>query len=148
MYCHYEQLAVDGPLQLLARVQDRCAQAKVIGHVNARFGEPVEIPPAHGEMELATFSLSSPLSARIEGVLFKPPQLQLTAWDHGAASPTTYRFVPGTAGDAHVLAVPASLGYSRSFMPPTIRQLQFTGGGWSKGQGAVRVTFLAVPMDR
>ena len=72
-----------------------------------------------------------------EGVLLKPPQLELTAWDERTGKPTTYRFISGTAGDAHVLAVPGSLGYSNEFAPPTVVQLKVTGGGWSPGQGSV-----------
>lgn len=147
MYCHYGQVGVSGRWQVLAREPDRCGVAKVIGRASARFGQPIAVPPARGEMELATFSLSSPLSARVEGVLLKPPQLQLKAWSAGSSSPATYRFIPGTAGDAHVLAVPASLSYSRHFAPPTVLQLQFAGGGWAPGHGAVKVTFLAVPMS-
>jgi hypothetical protein len=148
MYCHYEQLGVSGQSQVLARVSDRCGQARVIGVARATFGQPIPVPPARGEMEVATFSVSSPLWARAEGVLLKPPQLQMTTWAEGTTKPTTYRFISGTAGDAHVLAAPASLGYSRQFAPPTLVRLQVTGGGWTRGQGAVRVTFLAVPMSQ
>ena len=148
MYCHYVQVGVSGQWQVLARVPDRCGQARVIGVAKATFGQPVPVPAAKGEMEVATFSLSSPLWARAEGVLLKPPQLQLTTWAQGASKPTTYRFISGTAGDAHVLAVPASLGYSQGFAPPTVVQLQLRGGGWTLGQGAVRVTFFAVPINR
>ena len=148
MYCHYEQVGVSEQWQVLARVPDRCGQARVIGVAKATFGQPFAVPAAKGELEVATFSLSSPLWARAEGVLLKPPQLEVTAWAQGTGKPTTYRFISGTAGDAHVLAVPASLGYSQEFAPPTVVQLQVTGGGWSPGQGAVRVTFFAVPMSR
>jgi len=148
IYCHYEQVGISRKWQVLARVPDRCGQARVIGVAKATFGQPIPVPTAKGEMEVATFSLSSPLWARAEGVLLKPPPLQVTTWAEGVAEPTTYRFISGTAGDAHVLAVPASLSYSRQFAPPAVLQLQFTGGGWASGQGAVRVTFLAVPMSR
>jgi hypothetical protein len=148
MYCHYVQFGVSEQWQVLARVPDRCRQARVLGVAKATFGQPVPVPAADGEMEVATFSLSSPLWARAEGVLLKPPQLQVTTWAQGASEPTTYRFISGTAGDAHVVAVPASLGYSQGFAPPTVLQLEFRGGGWALGQGAVRVTFFAVPMSR
>ena len=148
MYCHYEQVGVSEQWQVLARVPDRCGQARVIGVAKATFGQPFAVPAAKGEMEVATFSLSSPLWARAEGALLKPPQLQVATSAQGTGKPTTYRFISGTAGDAHVLAVPASLGYSHEFAPPTVVRLQVTGGGWSLGQGAVRVTFFAVPMSQ
>jgi hypothetical protein len=148
MYCHYAQVGVSEQWQVLARVPDRCGRGSVIGVAKATFGQPFAVPPANGEMEVATFSLSSPLWARAEGALLKPPQLHVTAWDQGTGKATTYRFIPGTEGDAHVLAAPASLGYSHEFAPPTVARLELTGGGWAMGQGSVRVTFFAVPMSR
>ncbi len=148
MLCHYEQVGVSEQWQVLARVTDRCGQARVIGVAKAHFGQPVAVPSAKGEMELATFSLSSPLWARADGLLLKPPQLQVKIWAEGTGEPTTYRFISGTAADAHVLEVPASLGYSPEFTPPKVVQVQLTGGGWARGQGAVQVTFFAVPMSQ
>ena len=79
----------------------------------------------------------------------------MTTWDklgapvrRQARSGTAYRFVPGTAGDGHVLAAPASLGYSAAFTPSPVERLEVTGGGWQPGQGQVTVTFLAVPLRR
>ena len=80
----------------------------------------------------------------------------MTTWDKrrgtgkatSSAQGTTYRFVPGTAGDGHVLAAPASLGYSAPFTPSPVERLEVTGGGWQPGQGQVTVTFLAVPLRR
>ncbi len=148
MYCHYEQIGTSEQWQVLARVADRCGEPRVIGVAKATFGQPIAVPAAKGEMELATFSLSSPLWARAEGVLLKPPQVQMTTWALAAGKATTYRFIAGTAGDVHVLATPSSLGYSNDFAPPTVVQLQVSGGGWSLGHGSVRVTFFAVPMSR
>jgi hypothetical protein len=89
---------------------------------------------------VATFGLTSPLWPRAEGVLLTPPQLHLTTWAQDMPKPTTYRFTSGTAGDADVLAVTASLGYSHQFAPPTV--LQLTGGGLTLGQGAHALRFL------
>ncbi len=91
---------------------------------------------------MAIFALTSPLWARAKGVLLRPPQLHLATWAQDMPKPTTHRFMCGTAGDAHVLAVPACLGYSHQFAPSTVLQLKLTGGGWTLGQGAPRVTFL------
>jgi hypothetical protein len=148
MYCHYNQIGISEQWQVLARVPDRCGDARVIGVAKATFGQPIAVPAAGGEMEVATFRLSSPLWARAEGVLLKPPQVHMTTWALGTGKATTYRFIAGTAADVHVLAAPTSLGYSPEFAPPTVVQLQVSGGGWSLGQGSVRVTFLAVPMSR
>ena len=145
MYCHYLQLATAGPWQVLERAPDRCGPAVELERVSARFGEPVNVPSEPGKMVVATFSLSAPLIARLDDVVLKPPYTDITAWN-GSAIPTTYRFIPGTAADYHVLAVPAALGYSRAFTPPHIRELALSGGGWSFGQGDIEVTFYAVSL--
>jgi len=148
MYCRYAQVTAWGAWQLLTRVPDRCGHPRLIGRANARFGEPVAVPQAPREMIVATFSLSSPLSARAEAVLLKPPQVRLTAWGVAPSPVATYRFIPGTAGDVHVLAVPAALGYSSAFSPPSLRKLEFSGGGWTAGHGSVTVAFYAVSLGR
>jgi len=99
-------------------------------------------------MEVGTFALTSPLRARAEGVLLKPPQLDLATWAQDMLKPSTHRFMCGTAEDAHVLAVPACLDYSHQVAPPTVLQLQLTRGGRTLGQRAPRVMFFAVPMSR
>jgi hypothetical protein len=143
MYCHYAQLAVAGPEQVLERVKDRCGRAKMIGHAEAHFGQVITVPQVPGKMVVASFSLSSPLAAKIEGALLKPPQVAITIWADGPA-PATYRYIPGTSQDENVLSVPSALGYAAPFSPPTVHRLSFSGGGWATGQGDVKVTFYAV----
>jgi len=86
---------------------------------------------------VATFSLGSPLSAQLEGVLLKPPAVYADG----------YSFVTGTAGDDHVLSVPAALGYPPAFSPTPLRALELTGGGWPPGQGTVRIFFYSVSVQ-
>ncbi|HMK96066.1 MAG TPA: hypothetical protein VK425_00885, partial [Acidimicrobiales bacterium] len=86
-----------------------------------------------------------PLLSKLEDLLLKPPFTYITTWDERGA-PFTYRFVPGTAADVHVLDTPPALGYSGRFAPPAITQLELLGGGWAKGQGRLTVVFWAVPM--
>jgi hypothetical protein len=152
-YCHYRQLSVSSPWQVLGLVPDRCGEGHVVGQARAHFGQPVDVPVDPGDLVLASFSLSSPVLARAEGLVLKPPVVRVTTWDDqgaggGGGGGTVYRFVPGTAGDDHVVAAPLSLGYSPAFTPPPVRRLAVTGGGWQPGQGQVTVTFLAVPMSR
>ena len=148
-YCHYRQLSVSGPWQVLGLVPDRCGEGHVVGQARAHFGQPVDVPVGPGDLVLASFSLSSPVLARAEGLVLRPPVVRVTTWDdQGTGGGTVYRFVPGTAGDDHVVAAPPSLGYSPAFTPPPVRRLEVTGGGWRPGQGQVTVTFLAVPMSR
>ncbi len=148
-YCHYRQLSVSSPWQVLGLVPDRCGEGRVVGRALAHFGQAVDVPLDPGNLVLASFSLSSPVLARAEGLVLKPPALRVTTWaSHQSGGGTVFRFVPGTAGDDHVLAAPVSLGYSPAFTPPPVQRLEVTGGGWQPGQGQVTVTFLAVPMSR
>jgi hypothetical protein len=156
MYCHYREIGPVGRWLLLAHVRGpgRCGGETVIGHAAAHFGQRLKVPSAEGKMVLASFSLSSPVTARAEAVALKGPEVNVTAW-YAAPSPAgpgpvseRYRFIPGTASDMHVLAVPGSLGYPAVFTPSAVHQLEFTGGGWSAGQGSVRVTFYAVSLGR
>jgi hypothetical protein len=161
LYCHYRQLSLTGPWQVLGWAPDRCGRARVMSRARARYGQAIDVPSAPGDLVVARFSLSAPGLARAEGLVLRPPPLRVTTWaghqpagdghagdGHAPGGATTYRFIPGTAGDDHVLRAPASLGYSPAFAPPAVQRLEVTGGGWQAGQGQVTVTFLAVPMSR
>ena len=145
MYCHYSQLPAPGPAQVLERAPDRCGRPAEVKSVSTHFGSRVLVPSEPGKMVTATFSAGEPVGDQLEGVLLKPPTMSLTAWGDGT-KPATFRFIPGTAGDGHVLSVPDSLGYSPAFTPPDIKGLELSGGGFSAGQGRVTVTFYAVPL--
>jgi hypothetical protein len=147
MYCHYVEASVSDNWLVLARVADRCQPPRLIGRAKAHFGEMVTVPSVPGQMVVATFSLSTPLAATVEGLLLKPPPVDLTTRDGRGAS-FSYNFVAGTAGDDHVLELPTSLGYSPAFTPSAVRRLYFSGGGWAPGQGRVDVSFYAVTLRR
>lgn len=147
MYCYYVPVAGAAPADdagwlVLTRVADRCGAPRLIGRARAHFGQVVPVPAAPGQMVVATFSLTSPLSADVEGAVLKPPIVGLTA---GTAE---YRFITGTAADSHVLFAPASLRYPAGFAPDPIHQLELSGGGWAPGHGSVVVTFYAVGLAR
>jgi hypothetical protein len=145
MYCHYAPVGVNDHWLVLVRVADRCGPSQMIGQATVRFGRPVHVPLAPGRMVVATFSVSSPLLAKAEGVLLKAPELDLKAW--GAKSPpTTYRLLPDVAGDDHVMVAPSSLRYPAPFAPGSIRELELLGGGWSSGQGSVHVEFYSISL--
>jgi hypothetical protein len=145
MLCHYAATGESDGWLVLTRVTDRCGPPHLIDGVTAHFGQVVRVPPAPGpgEMVVATFSIRAPLAAEVEGLLLKPPMVQLTA------DQTTYRFITGTAPDDHVLSVPtAKLGYPASAAPPAVRRVQLSGGGWAPGQGVVGIRFYAVGLAR
>jgi hypothetical protein len=143
MYCHYVRSSVTDGWLILVRTGDRCGQPQLIKQVTGHFGMPIAVPSAPGRMVVATFSLASPSISKLEGLLLKPPSIQLTSWDAGSP-PSSYRFVPGTAPDYHVLAAPASLDYPAGFSPSKTGQLEISGGGWPSGQGALQVNFYSV----
>ncbi len=145
VYCHYTQLALVKPWQVLARVPDRCGPVVTVYEVDVHFGQPVRVPVVPGKIVVASFTLSTPLVAKVEGDLLKPPDTYLVAWDRPGGR-VTFRFVPGTAGDDHIVSVPASLGYSAAFTPADIHQLEISGGGWKAGQGSVKVVFRAMSL--
>jgi hypothetical protein len=147
IYCHYVQVAVRDSWQILQRVPDRCGRAVIIGKARAHFGQRVAVPGDFGKMVDASFSFGLPLLSKVEGVLLKPPAVYLKVWS-GHRPPVTYRFVTGTAGDDHVLSVPAAFGYSLPFAPPAVHELELLGGGWAPGHGSVAVTFRALSMAR
>jgi hypothetical protein len=147
IYCHYDQLSVGGPWQVLQRVPNRCGRPTVIARERARFGEPVDVPGAPGRMVVASFSFGLPLLSKIDGALLKPPDVYLRVWS-GDRQPVTYRFVTGTQADEHVVSVPSTLGYSGPFAPPALRRLEILGGGWAIGHGSIAITFRALTMAR
>jgi hypothetical protein len=147
VYCHYTQLALASPWQVLERVSDRCGRDVPVRQTDVRFGQPVEVPSFPGKIVVASFTLSAPLLSRVEAGILKPPDTYLIVWE-ARGRPMTYRFVTGTAADDHILSVPASLGYSAPFTPADIRRLEISGGGWKKGQGSVKVLFRAMTLAR
>lgn len=153
LYCHYAQLGAAGHWQVLARVADRCGRPRQTGTIVSHFGQVVSVPRAPGEMVVASFSFSPTLQDRLEALALKPPITQLETWGPapghragGLGRPRSYRFVPGTATDPHVMSTPASLGYSARFRPGTVVRFRLTGDGWRAGTGTLKVTFWAVPM--
>ena len=149
LYCHYGQVSTADHWVLLRRVPDRCGHPQPLGTATGHFGEPISVPSAPGKMVVARLSVSLPLLTSIENTLLKGPAVHLRAWEGGTGtglSELTYRFVASTAGDSHVMAAPATLGYTTGYGPAPLRRFELTGGGWAAGQGTVRARFYAVSL--
>ncbi|HTV10275.1 MAG TPA: hypothetical protein VME20_00300 [Acidimicrobiales bacterium] len=146
VFCHYDQLAVDGRWQVLERVGDRCGAPVKIGEVSTRFGARVGVPSAPGKMIVASFVFSLPMWSKLADVALKPPFTYLTTFGRYGA-PSTFRLVTGTAADEHVLRAPG-LGYAKAFTPPDVRALELSGAGWRRGQGDLKVVFYAIALRR
>lgn len=144
LLCNYRQLLVVGQWQVLGKVPDRCSNRRFLSRQRVSFGQPVAVPDARaGQMVVAQFSLTSPITSRLRAVLLKPPLVEVSL---RVGTSTTYRFISGTAGDDHILQTPSTLGYSLTFTPSAVGSMTFSGGGWSAGQGEVTVTFYAVDL--
>jgi hypothetical protein len=142
LVCHYEPLGSLAAWQVLARVPDRCGPARLVRVDHAPFGQRVKVPTLRGDLVVAAFSLTSPLWARLEGWALKPPATFATTWTPRQA--VTYRFLPGTAADEHIIDIPTRLRYGSGFAPAPVKWLTMSGGGWSRGQGRFTVTFYAL----
>jgi len=147
MYCHYVQIAGLGFSQVLARVPDRCGPAVPIGRAAVHFGQAITVPRAPGEMVLATFSLTMHLKEKVISLLLRSPPVEVLIWNT-SPQPATYRFIPDTAADDHVLSAPASLGYSPLFTPASVHRIELSGDGWQGVAGKVSVTFYARKLAR
>ncbi|MGH9106960.1 MAG: hypothetical protein ACRDZX_14235, partial [Acidimicrobiales bacterium] len=146
LFCHYTQIASAGKWQVLRRAPDRCGHPVTLETALVHFGERVRVPKAPGKMVVASFSFSSPLLAALEGVALKPPEMHLVTWGRDRRR-VTYRFLPGTAADEHVVNTPRALGYSPRARPGHVSQIELEGGGWAKGQGNLVVRFSALSMS-
>src|SRR5690606_16733029 len=90
------------------RTGDRCAAARPVAQVEAPLGQPVDLPdPAdcRGILTLRVDGLAEGLAARLLDVAFKGPEYVIEVATGG------YRFVPGTAGQPHVLWAPGDPGW-------------------------------------
>ena len=140
LYCHYRQVAVSGPWQVLRRAANRCGPARMLSVRRSTFGARLKVPDAPGEILVARFASAAPLASALEAGLLKPPPMYLSLWEADGRA-LRYRFVPGTAGDEHVLDVPGTLGFASRFMPPDAQEIELSGGGWRPGQGSLTVRF-------
>jgi hypothetical protein len=142
MYCRYVQIAAYGSSQVLARVPNRCGPAVPIGHTTSPFGQPITVPRAPGRMVLATFSLTMPFNAKLASLLLRSPPVEIYVWSTSRL-PATYRFIPGTASDDHVLSAPSALRYSSLFTPASVHRIELSGDGWQAVGGKASITFYA-----
>ena len=104
--CHYHQVYVDREWQLLERVPDRCGSRRVLRTVTARFGQTVRVPDAPGDIDVARFDgVVTSLIDRLRTLVYAGRELYFRAGGV-TRKPKAYRFLPGTQGSAHVLAMP------------------------------------------
>jgi hypothetical protein len=142
--CNYQQVAVTTGWQLLTHSPNRCSAPRLVSTVSVPLGKTIRVPQTQGadaaeNMIVASFS-PAPLSPteELQGLLMKPPV------EHLVLNGTTYRYLPGTGSDLHLLGAPGDLGWSAAFSPPKIHSLSLTVDGERPGTPGLEVTFWEI----
>jgi hypothetical protein len=146
MACHYVQSGVQGSWQLLTRTPERCGAEQALESVRTTVGQEVVVPPAGGpdRMVVARIrGLDTSFAYRLRAQLLKIPPITIVI-----DRTTSYRLVPGTAGDGLVLSAPQSaIGWSPPFaFPSSVSTLQVRASGWGIGT-TLRIDFSSVAVS-
>jgi hypothetical protein len=141
--CRYHQVVGNTSWQLLERGPDRCGPLRYLGEVATGFRHWVSVPTAPaGDAIVARFQLSQGWLTSLEATVFKPPSV--TIWYDSHQQKSEFRFVTGTASDAHVLSVASTQGYYKGFIPVSPSRLRFSIPGGQKTATGVKVSFYRV----
>ena len=140
--CHYREVFADDEWQLLASVPDRCGTPKEQSTTRVRLGESVKVPVARpDEMVIARFDgVGTSLRDTVQSTLLSGREFRFDDRSAGTRS-RSYRFLPGTQADDHIMSVPACLTDAVDGKPVT--SFALTSGG---ATDAYDVTFLTVPV--
>lgn len=164
--CHYVQRRETATWQVLARVSQRCGKPRLLRTVRTGWDRWVRVPAAPaGEAVLARWgTLPKSLNGRLTGLLLRPPvvAIQLRGTRSGppgpgssapspaggarSVTPATYRFLPGTAGDWHLVVPPSTLGSTGPYVPTSVHALRLAGGDLASTPSGVTVSFYAMPV--
>ena len=114
MLCHYRLIDTKGPLEVLARVTDRCPGAsRQLAAVHAAWGQTVAVPkvgPGNWLEYVRIYGTAPAGLARLGGALFKPTERYVQI-NGGALEP----FVTATATDGLPIKVPRRVDYGSTF---------------------------------
>ncbi|MGH9065444.1 MAG: hypothetical protein ACRD0L_16020, partial [Acidimicrobiales bacterium] len=148
LVCNYAQLRATARWQVLAQVAPRCSQPTVVRTVHTGWDRWVTVPAApRGDAVLAAWGpLPRPLGARLAGVVLRPPVVHVQVKGPKGTAVATYRFIPATAGDQHLVVPPSTLGSTGPYVPTAVRAMRLTGGGLGRSTSGVTVTFYAMPV--
>ena len=142
--CRYRQVDVSLIWQLLERQPDRCGQARLLSTVTTGLGDWVAVPSAPpGDEVVGTFQLPSGLFSTLESLIFKPPNVFVSA-NNGLQ---TWRFIAATAPEFHILRAASTLGDSAEFVRVhTRKSLKFSISGEGPGTSGVKISFYEIPI--
>jgi len=138
LLCGYRQRVADGRWQRLDRVGGRCGEPREIGRFRIAEGQIVRVPTGGpGDVVVARFGMSRGIVDRVAALVFRPRTVPEVIADDRRA-----RFVAATAGQDHVVRVPAKAGWAPEFEGAfQVGTIRFAYAG------TVEVTFLRVPIS-
>ncbi len=95
-----------------------------------------------GDDIVASFQLPTGVFSTVESLLYKPPNVFLTAND----GHQTWRFIAATGPEFHVLRGSSNLGYSPVFVPVRARNVKFSIDGEGPSPSGIKIAFYAIPV--
>jgi hypothetical protein len=115
--------------------------------VTARAGERVTVPTETRPNRFVVVRISGfpdGIGDRVRATLLRADEWYVEVGDRGR-----YRFVPGTAGDGLVVAVPTGLTFHPRFAfgPPVASLIVSAGRDGISSDAMLTYAFLSVPMD-
>jgi hypothetical protein len=148
--CRYRQVAGDLSWQLLERGADRCGPPRSLGVVATGFDHWLTVPAAPaGDAIVARFQLSLGWLSSLEAVSFKPAANVYIHYN--GSRKNSWRFLPSTASDPHLLQAASTLGYYGGalghyieFTPVPMTSLRFSIAGGHPTKAGVKVRFYEV----
>lgn len=141
MLCHYAPLRTTARWQVLGRTANRCGVPRLIGTLHARNGQTVRLPDAGAGAVLEARLLGVGVSGfeRLRTFLYRARFRYLTV--NGRS---TYRLVPGTAGDGLVTDADPKVDFPAPFaVSPGARTIAVSGA-----PGTVTVELYRIPVAR
>ncbi|HEX5822878.1 MAG TPA: hypothetical protein VFY18_00335 [Candidatus Limnocylindrales bacterium] len=145
MLCRYREAIATEHWEVLERIDDRCGDALPIGSVQARVGQPVEVPRGPAD---------SIVVAKVTGIDASPTDrlrtlfLRAQDWFARLDGRPSYRLVVDTARNGLILEVPSSADYSGPFAyGPRVNRITIgRNQSMSPGNQVLTYEFVAVPV--
>jgi len=145
MLCRYREAIATDHWEVLERIPDRCADPIPLGSVQARVGQPVDVPRG---------PVDSIVVAKVTGMDASPTDrlrtlfLRAQDWFARLDGRRSYRLVVDTARNGLILEVPSAADYSGPFAygPRVSRITIGRNQSMSPGSQVLTYEFVAVPV--
>lgn len=146
MLCRYRELTAGDRWQVLGRTDASCGSARPFATVTAKAGETVAVPPSPDPDQFVIVRITGfpdDLATRLRTALFRAEE-----WWIELGGRARFRFVPGTADDGLILAVPPAVAFDERFaFGPPITSLTLTQGHeGNTSDDELTYEFLTVPL--